>query len=118
MSLLHPTPGQVIDRMSIIRLKLRASPSNERLNQEWKELAEYLNNLPCPDGEAVSLSERLHEVHSELWDCENGVRSEDEHIRLAMIAKKIALLNDERNRLIQEIDKAYGSSSVEDKVYN
>ena len=116
MSLLLPTPGQVIDRMAIVELKLKASPSNEGLKNELEDLRSWLIDFPC--GVVPLAKKSLDELHSKLWELENAVRREREPVTLGAIAKRIALLNDERNRLIQEIDKAYGSSSVEDKVYS
>ena len=39
-------------------------------------------------------------------------------VKLSLVAKKIARLNDERNRLIREINQAYGIDPGEEKIYS
>ena len=120
MSLLHPTFGQMHDRMAILKLKICHSASEE-LKLEFEQIRIRLQNHKghFVYKEAVLLDERLLELHTRLWECENSVRQFATVFKLAAIAKEIASLNDERNRLIQEIDRAYGyAHTVEDKIYS
>jgi Protein of unknown function (DUF4254) len=125
MSLLHPTPGEMHDRLCVINLKIlaffEASKDTSRLKSEEIEIMSHLKSVEAMDG--FFLSDTLLDlvkVNSEIWAMEDEIRNagEDTVEHLALIAKRIARYNDERNRLIREIDKAYGCENpVEEKIY-
>jgi hypothetical protein len=63
----------------------------------------------------------LDAVHRELWGREDAIRDTEitEFSTLAQIAKRIAQLNDQRARLIRELDALYGcAETVEEKIYS
>jgi hypothetical protein len=120
MSLLHPSPGQIIDRLSILSLKIDAytklNLDRRVLLEEAQELKEYFNsNLHDVDSHDVSAVSALYAVNAKIWHCEDAIRSEDETLQ---IAHKIAELNDYRVKLVRMIDEAYGVKSIEQKVYH
>ena len=135
MSLLHPTPGQVLDRISILNLKIRAYREAGRpfaaLDGEWGELMVHLQLLwpKVADGETDKpwrtnlhkLNQALAAVNCEIWKDEDEVRllegtGWDKDLVTCHI--HIAKLNDERMRLVREIDKAFGwNDPVEEKIY-
>lgn len=127
MSLLHPTPGQVFDRLAILKLKhsayLRAKKPIDILALEMDELYKHLrDSKPGWEFAHVSLAslDRLSQVNETLWEAEDRVRNlgEDNLRELAATAKMIAGLNDERMKLVQKIDQELGwNSPVEDKIY-
>lgn len=121
MSLLHPTPGEMCDRLSIVQLKRaaykRARRPTAQLYHEAVELRRRVDELPPACLESRS---GLRRVNQALWRAEDRVRAaaardKDE---LAFLAKHIARLNDERMRLVREIDRACRHGEpVEEKVY-
>lgn len=68
----------------------------------------------------AGLVTELTNANCRIWESENDIRNtgEDTPEHLALVGKNIARYNDERNRLIREIDKAYGCENpVEEKIY-
>lgn len=121
MSLLHPTAGEVIDRLSIVRLKIAATERVRgdvmRLTTEAHALAEYLEQFPLSP-EIARLSTKLANVNGSLWQSEDDVRvpnASTDHITSA--AKCITRLNDLRCQLIRQIDQACGVETIEEKIY-
>lgn len=114
------------DRLCVLRLKISAF-SIRRLDKSYLESEKLAifdalckTKNPSPNG-AANLSVELMNVNSELWLMEDSIRNtgEDTVEHLALLAKRIARYNDERNRLIREIDKAYGCENpVEEKIYS
>jgi hypothetical protein len=122
MSLLKPTPGEVIDRISILRLKadayLKAGKPTERLNLETTELCLYLDTLGR-HSEVTPIAFELADINESLWKAEDYIRVEamSEH-EVSKTALEIVRLNDRRMQLVREIDKVYGLQSVEEKIYS
>lgn len=122
MSLLNPTPGEVIDRISIVELKIRAFERTGKDPYSFKDecaaLEVYLAArgpwLPSID----KLSHELSEINKLLWCCEDEVRTSEKAVELSITAKRIARLNDERNRLIRAINSEYGLEPGEEKIYS
>jgi len=122
MSLLKPTPGEVLDRLSIVRLKIaaytRAGKDSKALEQEAIDLAEYIGEHGTPH-EFSHLFEGLIQNNKRLWELEDQVRRvEITKEELCYAAKGICLLNDDRNRLIREMDKVFGVKPQEEKIYS
>jgi len=68
----------------------------------------------------AGLVTELTNANCEIWTMEDEIRNtgEDTVEHLALVGKRIARYNDERNRLIREIDEAYGCENpVEEKIY-
>lgn len=134
MSLLKPTPGEVIDRLSIVELKIeacqRAGLETNRLTQEffklrsfiWKHHTAIVPQVLFRDRDESStifdLSEQLSNTNSELWKAEDDVRIPSATmLQIASSAQLITKLNDRRCNLIRQIDKACGVESIEEKIY-
>jgi fructose-bisphosphate aldolase class 1 len=121
MSILKPTPGAVMDRMMIIELKVdafrKAGKPTQLLNKELDSLAQHLSSHGEDCAKIQDLRALLESANRRLWTAEDAIRSTEEISEVALQAKKICALNDERNRLIREIDKAFGVEPVEEKIY-
>ena len=121
MSLLRPSPGEVLDRLSIIGLKItafqKAGKDKTKLAAEAHELIESLEELLIPV-DAEILATKLSEINSELWKAEDDLREPGINVfQIAHAAQNIAKLNDLRCSLIRKIDKACGVESIEEKIY-
>jgi hypothetical protein len=120
MSLLEPTPGEILDRISIVRLKISACVQKGiSYHSLYRELNKLSERLAIHENwtEEHSLSVNLAEVNAELWACEDEIRADEDVVKVAVTAKKICLLNDERNRLVREINELFGINTVEEKLY-
>jgi hypothetical protein len=124
MSLLEPTAGEMLDRLSILRLKMAAHKRRRKkyigLAIEYRDIAHRIATQWGPGNEVTRrLYGRLDKANENLWDCEDKIRLPGKVTAFVMVAKRIAELNDKRNRLIREIDKAYGCETpVEEKIYS
>lgn len=126
MSLLHPTPGEVIDRMTIVELKIKAFEAKGKdpsaLIRENEELRSFIKNLPNlkdPDDITPNIRE-LAIINQDLWNLEDKIRSFGtiSTQKTAWLGGKIAVRNDQRISIIRKIDQAYGFTPIEEKVYS
>lgn len=131
--LLNPSPGEVIDRITILELKIQAVEkrgSDASLFQAEKtSLEEHLENWNqmlredyAPNETWDQINEKrtgLTAVNSLLWEAEDQVRilSEMEALKLAQLAKRIAKLNDDRSKLVGELTELYGIREASEKIY-
>ena len=123
MSLFHPTPGQIYDRISILKLKIdaytKAKKNTETLTTELRDCEGKVHRESS--AEISFLINSLHETNSELWDCEDLVRMlpAPQQYFLADLAVRIARLNDLRSNLIRQIDSVgFCANHTEEKIYS
>ena len=124
MSLLKPTPGQVIDRLTILELKIEAYRAAKRpvnaLLDEGSQLRRHISKFKAHTTALLEMVRGLEIVNRELWAAEDKVRAlpPEDLTNLAHTAREIARLNDARMFLVHELDKAFDwKEPVEEKVY-
>ena len=114
--------GELIDKISILKIKLKNIQDPAKLNHVKKEETTLLNKL-----NSLGLNEldfhldQMIEVNSQLWKIEDDIRElerqkrfDDEFIQLA---RAVYITNDERFRRKNTINNYYNSSLVEVKSY-
>ena len=118
--------GELIDKITILRLKTERLQRPEALanvGRELQALEAVLNEAsPALGVHAVlSLTDVLQAINTHLWDVEDALRVleakkrfDQEFIRLA---RSVYQLNDQRAALKRKINEACGSSLVEEKSY-
>ena len=123
-SLTAIAPGELIDKITILRIKSERIADEAKLKNVRTELA-VLNetlekDVPASD-ELSRLDAALQAVNEELWvieddirDCERAGDFGDEFIRLA---RAVYVTNDKRAALKKEINLLLGSTLVEEKSY-
>ena len=114
--------GELVDRATIMFIKLNKIASEEKLahvRKSYAQLEEPLNLV----GITVNSDafRRLLEINTDLWEIEDALRCkerqqafDDEFIRLA---RKVYLLNDRRSAIKREISRRYGCDLIEEKQY-
>ena len=117
-------PGELIDKITILRIKSERIADEAKLKNVRAELA-ILNetlekDVPASD-ELSRLDAALKAVNEELWvieddirDCERGGDFGPEFIRLA---RAVYVTNDKRAALKKDINLLLGSNIVEEKSY-
>ena len=117
-------PGELIDKITSLRIKSERIADEAKLKNVRTELA-VLNetlekDVPASD-ELSRLEAALQAVNEELWvieddirDCERAGDFGDEFIRLA---RAVYVTNDKRAALKKEINLLLGSTLVEEKSY-
>ena len=117
-------PGELIDKITILRIKSERIADEAKLKNVRTELG-ILNetlakDVPASD-ELTRLDAALQSVNEELWvieddirDCERAGDFGPEFIRLA---RAVYVTNDKRAALKKEINLLLGSNIVEEKSY-
>jgi len=122
MRLMQPSPGELIDRMTILVLKIKHSDRQE-FRDEKESLHKYLasKDWVIPN----ELHQELSTINTKLWSLEDEQRqliskaesdveeeSNDFH-QFSRNAIKIVRLNDARAETVRKINVACGIDSME-----
>ena len=116
--------GELIDKMTILRIKLQEIRDDAKLANVRNEL-ELLDatwkNDRASDTDIAEETDRLLAVNQRLWKIEDDIRMkeraqafDDEFIQLA---RSVYIENDERAAIKREINTKLGSTLVEEKSY-
>ena len=116
--------GELIDKITILQLKMKFIKNKEQLNNVNNELETLKpllkeNNLETP--KINKLFTELYEINFELWKIENKIREKerqsdfsDEFISLA---RSVYYTNDKRADIKKKINMISGSELIEEKSY-
>ena len=127
MGLVNPTPGELVDRKTILHLKIEAGRRKQvdvtHFQQELEmieaALADWFAKHVGADRSACEEATRgLADINQQLWHAEDEVRAlpRSERERLAELAKLIPALNDGRAALVQQVNRLFRVGQVE-KLY-
>ncbi|MGO9641763.1 MAG: hypothetical protein ACLP1Y_10720 [Candidatus Acidiferrales bacterium] len=129
MSVLQPTVGELVDRRTILELKIlhghKAGVDTAAWLAEQAEIEKHLSSrtarFTVEQRQLLSrLSGTLQSINASLWTAEDEVRAlaESEVAPLAALAKRIAKLNDQRAQAVRELNRLAGENSAgNEKVY-
>jgi len=117
--------GELLDKISILELKLLKIEDKEKLVNIQKEfdtlnpLAEKLfetfgGNLQNHYLELARINGLLWDIEDWIRDCEREKRFDEEFIQLA---RSVYVTNDQRSEVKKLINKTTGSDLVEEKSY-
>ena len=116
--------GELIDKITILQLKMKFIKNKEQLNNVKNELRTLKpllkeNNLETP--KINKLLTELYEVNLKLWKIEDKIRDKerqsdfsDEFISLA---RSVYYTNDKRADIKKKINFISGSELIEEKSY-
>ena len=117
------SPGELLDKITILRIKSERMTAPEKLANVRLELA-LLENIWSQLGGVAAVAaevDALQAVNAELWDIEDRIRAKEaagsfdqEFIELA---RAVYHRNDERAALKKRVNVALGSRIVEEKSY-
>ena len=119
------SPGELLDKITILRLKCARIDDPAKLINTRRELALLQQTWQVAiDTTAASLAEeeaRLARVNAELWDIEDQIREHEAQQRFdaafVQLARAVYLRNDERAAIKRRINLALNSGIVEEKSY-
>jgi len=114
MPLLDPSVGDLIDRLSILRLKIvhgeEAQKDISHFDTERAAILHRLNGVNLNTREI----EKLFVTNEALWELTDALRqATNSDAVAARLGRKILSLNDERARLIAAISLAHGDTRME-----
>ena len=116
--------GELIDKITILQLKMKFIKNKKQLNNVSNELETLKpllkeNNLETP--KINELFAELYEINLELWKIEDKIREKerqsdfsDEFISLA---RSVYYTNDKRADIKKKINFISGSELIEEKSY-
>lgn len=111
--------GELIDKISILQIKLSKIKNTNKLNNINKELKLLLN---LHKNIEKKIFDKLYLINSQLWDIEEKIRDMENKNQFDDIfiqtARSVYLLNDERAKVKKEINTKYSSELFEEKSYN
>jgi hypothetical protein len=118
------SPGELLDKITILRIKSARIQDVGKLDNVRRELALLEQNWrqSIPTGAALADDEAaLLRVNTELWDIEDRIRSHEAQQRFDAgfieLARAVYLRNDERAAIKQRINVKLNSAIVEEKSY-
>jgi len=113
--------GEIIDKLTIIEIKLeRIKDKGKLLNlqKEYNELSKASSSIMSTSD---ALYKALYEVNCELWDIEDHIRDlerkKDFGKDFISTARAVYIRNDRRSQLKREINIKTSSGLIEEKSY-
>jgi uncharacterized protein YukE len=126
MDMIHVpvSPGEVLDKITILEIKSERMTHPQQLENVQRELAllrETWANSVVADDTVAKLHEELREVNEALWDIEDEIRDKErvqafDH-RFVELARSVYFTNDRRSRIKKALNLHLGSRIVEEKSY-
>lgn len=117
-------PGELLDKITILELKLERICDLPKLRNVRTELAllrvAALREIPNT-AEIARLTAELRGINAELWDIEDKIRdcerAGDFGANFVALARAVYRTNDRRAEVKRRINLALGSAIVEEKSY-
>ena len=113
--------GEIIDKLTIIRIKLERIKDEAKINnlrKEYDELKNASSSILSPDDQ---LYKALYDVNCELWDIEEHIRDlerrKDFGEDFIKTARSVYFKNDKRSKVKREINIRTSSGLLEEKSY-
>jgi hypothetical protein len=125
MEILAPiSAGELIDKITILRIKTARLSRPEQLANVARELAALDAladaHLP-PSAELSRLTEELRAVNDGLWDVEDAKRAHERRgdfgPEFIALARRVYMDNDRRAAIKRAINQLVGSAIVEEKSH-
>jgi len=120
----HVSFGELIDKITILRIKKERINDTEKLKNIVKELTKLeatWNDINQPHDNISKKITSLKQVNEQLWDIEDRIRLKEsakafdnEFIELARAVYKT---NDQRATIKKQINMMLGSELIEEKSY-
>jgi|TARA_B110000014_G_C19806861_1_gene418943 hypothetical protein len=118
------SPAELLDKISILEIKLQNIKDKESLveiNKEHESLIETKNSNLEISNNLQNLIFQLKEVNMKLWKIEDGKRmcekNKDFGKEFIKLARDVYINNDKRAKIKSEINKLLGSNIKEVKKY-
>ena len=118
------SPGELLDKISILEIKLKKIKDKKKLqkiNKEYKSLLNSKNNTIKNRRSLDGLILKIKEVNLKLWEIEDKIRicekNKDFGDNFIQLARDVYLNNDKRSIIKFSINKLLRSNLIEVKEY-
>jgi len=118
------SPGELLDKITILEIKSERIDSAEKKSNVNKELA-MLNTVwadtVTEDDEIKSMRSEMKSINETLWEIEDDIRDEERdkrfETRFIELARSVYVTNDQRADVKKRINLYLKSDIVEEKSY-
>ena len=118
------SPGELLDKITILRIKAQRIENAGKLANVRRELAlleQYWSQAVAAPNELAADEAALARVNAELWDIEDRIREHEAQRRFDAgfieLARAVYLSNDERAAIKHRVNLKLKSAIVEEKSY-
>ena len=116
--------GELIDKITILRIKSNKINSNEaqkNIRLELEKLEHILNTKMSINTNLKNFEIKLSKINQTLWDIEDQLREKEREKKFdkkfISLARMVYYKNDERAKIKKMINKSFGSELIEEKSY-
>ena len=116
--------GELIDKITILRIKSNKINSNEaqkNIRLELEKLEHILNETMSINTNLKNFEIKLSKINQTLWDIEDQLREKEREKKFdkkfISLARMVYYKNDERAKIKRMINKNFGSELIEEKSY-
>jgi len=117
-------PGELIDRIAILEIKLDRIADESKLKNvryEYQLLSGSLSAVPMTE-QIQMLRAELKAINETLWDLEDNIRdhgrAQEFGESFVALARSVYQSNDRRANLKRQINEYLGSAIIEEKSYS
>lgn len=118
------SPGELLDKITILRIKSARITDADKLanvNAELGMLEAARRDSDVPADDVADDERALQRVNEKLWDIEDDIRAKEAagvfDTEFVELARSVYLINDERAAIKKRINTRLGSHVVEEKSY-
>lgn len=117
-------PGELIDKITILEIKLdeiRDEAKLANIRHELAILTDVLRREVAPTDDLARLTADLKSVNAELWRIEDNIRDQERAktfgAEFVALARSVYRTNDRRAALKRQINELLSSKIIEEKSY-
>jgi Family of unknown function (DUF6165) len=118
------SPGELLDKITILRIKVARIQDAAKLANVKLELAlleQTWRDAGCATPALAHEERQLHDVNERLWDIEDRIRDKEAKQSFDRdfieLARAVYVCNDERAAVKKRINQQLGSRLIEEKSY-
>jgi hypothetical protein len=118
------SPGELIDKITILEIKSQRMSDAAKLHNVRTELSLLSDTWKASPFSATDIGAEwagLRDVNAKLWDIEDRIRDKERDGRFDAefieLARAVYFTNDERAAIKKQINTRLGSALVEEKSY-
>jgi hypothetical protein len=116
--------GELIDKMTILEIKLQrlnSKKASENVRRELAALNSITNDVFSRQPDLEPFKQQLKSVNEALWDIEDKIRAKEASKtfdqQFIQLARSVYINNDKRGDLKRQINVLLNSELVEEKQY-
>ena len=118
------SPGELIDKITILEIKSQRMTDAAKLHNVRTELSLLSDTWKASPFSATDISAEwagLRDVNGKLWDIEDRIRDKERDglfdVEFVELARAVYFTNDDRAAIKKQINTKLGSALVEEKSY-